>query len=204
MGQPADTPHPPDASAMLEGTRRGFFAHLVALAIGGIVTLFPFLAGALVLFDPVARRSAGGGKRVRVATLDALAADGVPRQFSVIANRDDAWTRFVDEPIGAVYLVRQAGTNQVQALNATCPHLGCMVAYLRQDGHFQCPCHESKFQVSGSHWGERIDLDTNPSPRDMDTLDCEVVDNPDLPGVKEIWVTYVDYLSGPSKKVAKI
>ena len=38
--------------------------------------------------------------------------------------------------------------DSVHAISAICPHLGCIVQRL-PEGRFECPCHGSKFNVSG-------------------------------------------------------
>jgi menaquinol-cytochrome c reductase iron-sulfur subunit len=175
-------------------TRRG----VIAVLIGGLISVFPFAAGVFTFLNPLRSRKQAGsddepGRLVRIATLAALPDDGVPRQFPVIADRQDAWTRYRNEAIGAVYLRRQPGSDQVEAFNATCPHAGCFVAFNRERDVYQCPCHDSAFNIDGQ-------LDYGPSPRDLDQLDADVrVDGEQ----KEIWVRYVDYLTGISEKLPK-
>jgi Rieske Fe-S protein len=48
----------------------------------------------------------------------------------------------------SVFLVRSAkGT--VTALEATCRHRGCPVAWRAKDNRFECPCHGSEYAISG-------------------------------------------------------
>lgn len=173
--------------------RRGFLAGI----IGGIVGIFPFAAGLFSFLNPLRSRNAAGddkpGKLVRIASLAALPDDGVPRQFPVIADRQDAWTRLPSEAIGAVYLRRQAGSDEVEAFNATCPHAGCFVAFNRSRDAFQCPCHDSAFAVDGKPT-------FGPSPRGLDRLEAEVRESGEQ---KELWVRYVDYLTGVEEKIPK-
>ena len=175
-------------------TRRG----IIATIIGAIVALFPFAAGLATFCNPLRSRKEGGnadepGRLVRVTTLAALPDDGIPRQFPVIADRQDAWTHYGDEAIGAVYLRRQSGSEEVEAFNATCPHAGCFLAFNQQRGVFQCPCHDSAFKADGQ-------FEFGPSPRDLDKLDAEVRPSD---GEKEVWVRYVDYYTGIEEKIPK-
>src|SRR5262245_46284644 len=85
--------------------RRGFLTRLFAGIISAVLTLVPAGAGLIVLFDPLRRKGTGGGA-VRVASLDALPVDAVPRQFPVFADHVDAWNKFSNVRIGAVYLRR--------------------------------------------------------------------------------------------------
>jgi menaquinol-cytochrome c reductase iron-sulfur subunit len=189
-----------DSSEPAGDGRRGFVAKTAAVLIGGLISLFPVAAGVFTFANPLRRRtkeahdgSEQPGRLLRVATLAAVPDDGLPRQFPVIADRQDAWTRYPDEAIGAVYLRRQPGSNEVEAFNATCPHLGCFVGFNQERNKYQCPCHKSAFSIDG-------ETEYGPSPRNLDRLDTELkpADNP-----QEIWVRYVDYITGVGAQIPK-
>jgi menaquinol-cytochrome c reductase iron-sulfur subunit len=174
--------------------RRGF----VAAVIGAVTFLFPFAAGIITFLNPLRPRHGSGGdgkpgRLIRLAAMAALPDDGVPRRFPVIADRKDAWTGHPREAIGAVYLRRRSGSDEVEAFSATCPHTGCFVAFNRDRGAYQCPCHGSVFKVDGQ-------LESGPSPRGLDKLDAAARPSGDQ---KEIWVRYVDYYSGIKEKIPK-
>src|SRR5436309_4050216 len=105
--------------------RRDFFKKASAVVIGGLSALIPVAAGVQVFLDPL-RRHSEAGEAVRVTNLDAIPPDGVPRKFTIIADRSDAWNRYSAVPIGAVYL-RRTEPSKVEALNVVCPHAGCFV-----------------------------------------------------------------------------
>ena len=109
-------------------------------------------------------RPAARGERPfrRVASVEALPADGTPVQVPVIADLTDAWNREPNQPIGAVYLPQDG--DAVECFNAICPHAGCFVGYSADRKVFQCPCHTSSFQLDGQR------ILPSPSPRDMDAL----------------------------------
>ncbi|RME37900.1 MAG: ubiquinol-cytochrome c reductase iron-sulfur subunit [Planctomycetota bacterium] len=52
------------------------------------------------------------------------------------------------------------------ALSAVCTHLGC-VTEREEDGHFQCPCHGSKFAADGA-------LLAGPAPRGLHWVELSV------------------------------
>jgi menaquinol-cytochrome c reductase iron-sulfur subunit len=80
----------------------------------------------------------------------------------------DAWASARDVVLGAAW-VRRPADNQIQALSAVCPHLGCAVGW---DGkNFLCPCHDSKFTPDGD-----AIAGTGPAKRGLDPLPIEVVD----------------------------
>jgi menaquinol-cytochrome c reductase iron-sulfur subunit len=172
--------------------RRGFFLKLAAGAIGMLAVLIPAASGLIVFLDPLRRRTRSTGF-VRVATLDSLPDDGIARRFPVIADRTDAWTHYPHEPIGAVYLRRVKDRPEIQALNAICPHAGCFYEFNAAEREFQCPCHNSRFAPDGT----RIDPQSSPSPRDLDTLPID----PKKLAQGEIWIEFKNFLAGtPEKK----
>jgi menaquinol-cytochrome c reductase iron-sulfur subunit len=153
--------------------RRGFFKQALAIIIGGVAAFVPLVAGLRTFFDPLKGKNGAAASKaalVKVTNLAALPADGVPRKFPVLADKTDAWNRFVNVPIGAVYL-RRTANDQVEALNVVCPHAGCFVDFLPEQGNFMCPCHNSLFTVEG-----KLADSKSPSPRALDSLRVEVKD----------------------------
>lgn len=170
--------------------RRGFAKKLLAGAIGAVLTLVPGLAGLTVIFDPLKRKGATGGEdAVRVTTLSALPADGVPRKFTVVKDRRDAWTYYPATPVGAVYL-RRTESNEVRAHNVVCPHAGCFVGYTRERNEFLCPCHNSTFALSGE-----VNDPSSPSPRGLDELEVEIRNE------SEVWVRFRNFQPGHEEKI---
>lgn len=168
--------------------RRGFVKGLCAGLIGFVLGLIPAGAGLTVLLDPL-RRKVAVDTAVRVTSLDALPDDGVPRKFPVLATRTDAWNKFTEVPIGAVYL-RRLPDGSLQALNVVCPHAGCFVDFVAERGHFLCPCHNSSFSLEG-----KIADRSSPSPRALDSVEVEVRND------KEIWVKFQNFQAGRAEKV---
>jgi len=179
--------------------RRKVLAAALAAIVGMIVGLFPVGAGMLVFLDPILKRKKTGGSggvtgkpRIRVASLETIPEDGTPVQVPVIADLTDGWMREPNQPVGAVYLRNNGG--KIECLNAICPHAGCFVAYAADRKVFQCPCHNSSFDLVGKRLSEK-----SPSPRDMDTLQVD----PDKLVDHEVWVEYVNYYPGKPDKEEK-
>ena len=194
---PAPTAAPSSSPSPANPPRRNVLAATLAAVVGMIVGLFPVGAGMLVFLDPILKRkkSAGadtGKPRLRVSSLEALPEDGTPVQVPVIADLTDGWVREPNQPVGAVYL-RKNGDN-VECLNAICPHAGCFVAYQPDRKVFQCPCHTSAFDLTGKRLSEK-----SPSPRDMDSLEVDK----DKLAAGEVWVTFVNYYPGKPDKEEK-
>lgn len=177
--------------------RRGFLKKLAAVVIGGFVGLVPAVAGLATFLNPL-RKSVKDKLRpsgfrddgfCKVANLAALQ-QGQPQAFQIIADRHDAWSTYPHEPIGAVYLCKLSDT-KVQAFNVTCPHAGCAVDYRPGPQVYHCPCHNSSFDLEGKRDAK------SPSPRDLDSLECEVGDD------GQVWVKYQDFKTGDLHKKPK-
>jgi nitrite reductase/ring-hydroxylating ferredoxin subunit len=183
---PSSSPH---------GDRRGFLGSAVALLLGGMALLVPVAAGIVAFLNPL-RQKGQAGELMRIAPLAGLPEDGTPRKFSVVTTRVDAWNRFPDEPIGAVFLRRVPGNQEVavEAFQVICPHAGCSINYemTAEGGRFFCPCHAASFDLAG----RRTDA-TSPSPRDMDVLEVEIRNE------SEVWVKFENFRTGTSEKVAQ-
>ncbi len=183
--------------------RRNFLVSFLAVTIGSIISLFPFVPGLAVLLDPVLRRKKRGDKGgdaefVRITSLESVPVDGA-QQFPVIADRTDAWNQYPNERVGAVFL-RRVGEkkDRVQCFNAVCPHLGCIYSYVASRNEFYCPCHNSAFTING----EKIESEgrVNPSPRPLDELE---VDDKRLQETGEVWVKFQDFYTGVEEKIPK-
>lgn len=166
-----------------EPADRRAFVKVCALAIGGGISTLPFAAGVIAFLDPLRRQAEAGGF-LRVASLAALPADGLPRKFSVIATRTDAWNKFPNVPIGAVYL-RRTGEQTVEAFNVVCPHAGCFVDFKEAERFYLCPCHNSTFNLDGSIRDKK-----SPSPRGLDPLEVEIRNG------TEVWVQFRNFRAG--------
>jgi Rieske Fe-S protein len=173
--------------------RRNFLTEALAVAVGAFVGLVPFVAGLVVFLDPLRRRSAAG-EFIRIASLDSLSDNGAPRQFPVVADRSDAWNLYQAQPLGSVFLRRTEG--KIEALNAVCPHLGCMVDFVGARDIFRCPCHNSLFEPDGARIippGGQC-----PSPRALDTLEAEVRGEG---SAAMVWVKFENFRAGTPEKI---
>jgi menaquinol-cytochrome c reductase iron-sulfur subunit len=177
----------PEVVAATPPDRRNFLTRAAAVVVGGIVALFPPLAGLAMFLDPL-RRKPQAGQFIHVANLEDVPADGVPRPFSVVADRWDAWNFYPKEPVGAVYLRLTEEGGKPEAVSAICPHLGCFVDFRASQGIYKCPCHESSFDASGALLG-------GVAARDLDGLEVEVRNE------KEVWVKFQKFIAGSAEQI---
>ena len=165
-----------------EVSRRSFFARVAgaALVVLGALVAVPITVAAFL--DPLRRRrlKTGDGPK-ELASISDLPV-GKPVKLDVVSQRIDAWDRADARVVGAVWL-RRRPDGKVTALSAVCPHLGCSIGFDDAKGVYACPCHASAFALED---GARI---FGPSPRGMDPLPCEVVD-------QKVRVTYKRFLQG--------
>ncbi len=170
--------------------RRGFLEKSLALVLGAISLAVPAAAGIAAFLNPW-RQKTEAGQTLRVASLASLPLGGSPQSFPVIADRNDAWSHFPTEPIGAVFLQR-IGESTVVAFQSICPHAGCGVSFDAAAKQFHCPCHGAKFEADGRRSG-------NPSVslRDLDALDVEIRNE------DEVWVRFRKFKTGTPDKIVR-
>ena len=143
------------------------FLKVATCAVGGgvgLVMAAPVIglvvdpAGKTTVTAPTAPLDLGSADRFRIGA--------PPVKVDVIAPMvKDGWTSARDVVLGAAYIRRTSPTT-VEALSAVCPHLGCAIGF---DGQkFLCPCHDSRFDVTGAR-------ETGPSERGLDPLPIQMV-----------------------------
>jgi menaquinol-cytochrome c reductase iron-sulfur subunit len=182
------TQFPENRASAENAGRRGFLKSVSALFLGAVAMVAPLISGAMVILDPLRRKSQQNAFLL-VTSLNSVPEDGMPRKFVVVSNRIDAWNRNPAVPVGAVYL-RRTGSKSVQALNVVCPHAGCFVDYVTSRQGYVCPCHNSTFTPDG-----KLADPKSPSPRGLDELQVEIRND------SEVWVRFENFLAGHDKKI---
>jgi cytochrome b6-f complex iron-sulfur subunit len=116
--------------------------------VGALLATMGQAAAALLQFLTPRIKPGAFGSRVKAGKVSEFAAD------SVTYFRE---TRF--------YLVRLE--QGYLALSRKCPHLGCVVGWVEDEGRFNCPCHSAIFDRQG-------EVLSGPPPRPMDIFPVEV------------------------------
>lgn len=187
------TATPPESPDTEPQSRRRFGTELAAALTGALVVLVPLVSGVTFLLHPLLRRrkAATGGDAgntfVKVGTTAGLTPGGPPQLYKVRGGKQDAWTRYPETDLGAVY-VRQLEDGSLSCFNARCPHLGCSVNFKSGTSAFVCPCHDSSFSLDGERSNDI-------PPRDMDPLTVEIRND------NEVWVKFQNFRAGTSERV---
>lgn len=152
-------------------------------AIGGGVGLVAAGPALRLLVDPLGKTTVTSPTEpFDIGTPWRFVADQPPQRIEIVAPIvKDAWTAARDVLIGAVY-VRRTGPSpgDVDARSAICPHLGCAVSYDAAQKNYLCPCHDSRFALTGSKL-------TGPSERGLDDLPVQLTPDGRL---KLTWIRY--------------
>ena len=146
-----------------------------SLGLGVALWLTEVTAGSISFLWSTA---AGGGGKVRVGTLDQVAAIGAGLPFFdgfpvyVLAAR--AFVVLVDPKVRAFRPgidEKGDGSLNVRALSQRCPHLGCRPNPCIEDFWFHCPCHQSRYDRLGI---KPAGTGFGPAERGMDRFALEV------------------------------
>jgi menaquinol-cytochrome c reductase iron-sulfur subunit len=152
-------------------TRRDF-QRLATVWLGTLFSLVLAVPGVGFILSPLWKK----GREQAFESLTRLKhlEVGVPRSFAIIEERRDAWIKYPREPVGSVWLIRQAkgASEPVIALSSECPHLGCAVNLGADGKSFHCPCHTSSFELDGTK-------KNSVPPRNMDRLEVKLTEGDD-------------------------
>ena len=126
----------------------------------------------------------------------------------VMGQKQDAWVRHDQQVVGRVWLVRKSGSGTdpggdavpVVAMSSVCPHMGCQIQSLSGRGGFQCPCHRATFSIEGDREPDPRTKERNHAPRDMDDLECRVVQEK-VTGEWWVEVKYQNFETGLEHRV---
>jgi menaquinol-cytochrome c reductase iron-sulfur subunit len=178
----------------------------ISRAIGWTTALIVAVPGISFITAPLRRRSSSGAVKQRVAKLKNLRVNK-PMQVAISGSRQDAWVHYAEEVIGRAWLIRETDDSvppedtRIKAFSAVCPHLGCAV---QRDGErgFNCPCHKAFFDLSGQPVAEAELGHSNPTPRGLDDLECQLVEDEES-GEWWVEVTYKKFELGLKTKVLR-
>ncbi|MBA3817688.1 MAG: ubiquinol-cytochrome c reductase iron-sulfur subunit [Deltaproteobacteria bacterium] len=165
------------------------FLKVATCAVGGGVGLVIAAPAARLVLDPTGKVTVTSPREpLDLGPATRFREGAPPRKVEIVAPViQDAWTAARDVVLGAAWIRRVGpGPGDLDARSAICPHLGCAVGWDAAARNYLCPCHDSRFAVSG-------DKLTGPSERGLDQLPLEVVDG-------RIRLTWERYRTGRATK----
>jgi cytochrome b6-f complex iron-sulfur subunit len=112
----------------------------------------------------------GFGTEITVGDAEDLMAEvGAPNYTPKFVAEGRFWlVAYEGDPADVpVYLATGAGEVGMQALYRKCVHLGCSVPHCSKSMLFECPCHGSKYRLTGEYYG-------GPAPRGLDRFPISV------------------------------
>jgi Rieske Fe-S protein len=158
------------------------FLKVATCALGGGVGLVVATPVIRLVLDPAGKQTVTSPKEpLDIGSPDRFREGAPPQRVEIIAPIiKDAWSAARDVVLGAAW-IRRTGPkpSDLDARSAICPHLGCAVNWDVAKSNYLCPCHDSRFAVSG----EKL---SGPSERGLDQLELKTVDG----RLKLTWVLY--------------
>jgi menaquinol-cytochrome c reductase iron-sulfur subunit len=155
--------------------------------IGLLSVITALLAAPVVAYvvAPLRRRASKQGEMVEIGPLAELPL-GKWLLLPIDVVLQNGWEEVRERH--SIY-VRRTGDKpaEVSVLSPLCPHLGCPVGWVPDDGKFKCPCHGGIFSTDGSHV-------SGPPPRALDPLQFEVRNG-------HLWVRWEDFKIGVANRV---
>ena len=131
----------PTETTTAEPGRRRFFSSItngILTVIGGILGV---IGGGAVLSSTVRRQD----DWLAISALHDLP-DNEPTPVTLSVMRLDGYREALQRR--TIFLVK-TGESEVAALDATCTHLGCLVAWDAEAKVFKCPCHGGVYDRTG-------------------------------------------------------
>ena len=132
----------PIETSPADATRRRFLSRITNGIMGVIGGILAFIGGDAVLSSTVRRQE----NWLPASTLLDLP-DNEPTPVTLTVARLDGFREVIDRR--TIFLVKTQDS-EVAAIDSTCTHLGCLVAWDSQAQLFKCPCHGGMYDRTGA------------------------------------------------------
>ena len=163
---------------------------IATCAVGGGAALAAGVPVLRLLADPLGKTTVTTPREpFDLGHPDRFVLDAAPRKIEIVAPLlKDGWTAARDVLIGAVFIRRTGpAPGEIDARSAVCPHLGCAVSYDAAQKNYLCPCHDSRFAITGAKL-------SGPSERGLDDLPVQ------LGSDGRLKLTWIRYKNGSTQK----
>lgn len=165
------------------------FLKVTTCALGGGIGLAAAVPTLKLLGDPSGRQTVTSPREpIDLGPASRFELGAPPRKVDVVAPViQDAWVAARDLVLGAAW-IRRTGPklDDLDARSSICPHLGCAIGYDAAQKNYLCPCHDSRFSITG----EKL---SGPSERGLDQLPLVVRDG-------RVFLTWQRYRVGQATK----
>ena len=131
-----------DTATGHETSRRRFLATVTNGIMGIIGAVVAYIGGRAALSSTAA---AQGNWLPASSILDLK--DNEPTPVTLTVSRLDGFREVIDKK--TIFLVKTSD-KEVAAMDSTCSHLGCLVAWDAQAQLFKCPCHGGVYDRTGA------------------------------------------------------
>ena len=131
-----------DTAPAEDVSRRRFLAGITNGIMGIIGAVVAYIGGRAAL------SSTGGPQENWLPASSILELkDNEPTPITLTVSRLDGFREVIDKK--TIFLVK-TGDAQVAAMDSTCSHLGCLVAWDPKAELFKCPCHGGVYDRTGA------------------------------------------------------
>ena len=178
---------------MADAPDRRKFLTVATCALGGGLGLAVASPALRLLADPLGKLTVTSPTTpFDLGRPERFALGAPPQKIELIAPVvKDGWTAARDVLVGAAFVRRTGpGPGDIDARSAICPHLGCAIGYDPGKQTYLCPCHDSRFALTGEPL-------SGPSERGLDDLPVQLDEAGRL---KLTWIRY--RLGSPAKEPA--
>src|SRR5262245_35088600 len=132
----------PRETSPADATRRRFLGSITSGILSIIGGILGVLGGGAILSSAVRRQE----DWLAASALHDLP-DNEPTAVTLSVMRTDGYREALEQR--TIFLVK-TGDAEVAAFDATCTHLGCLVAWDAQGQVFKCPCHGGVYDRTGA------------------------------------------------------
>ena len=151
-----------DTSLPAAPTRRRFLARIVKAVHTLITATVGVVVGGAILSPVFGRRQENWLTAANLLEVP----EGRPLPVTIRVARNDGYNQVVERR--TVFLIK-TGESDVSALDSTCTHLGCRVAWDADAKVLRCPCHGGVYDITGA-------VKAGPPPAPLTRLTTRVED----------------------------
>ena len=141
---------------MNEMSRRSFFGRVIAWIMGGIAACLAVPILGYTVYPAFRPREEDWADAGPVGKLEV----NIPRETEIVHTMTSGYMK--TNSVRSIWAFKTED-GKIVAYSPNCTHLGCAYQWEESRNRFECPCHNSIFDISGK-------VISGPAPRPLDTL----------------------------------